>query len=174
MWHSLFLAVLNVWYSNAGGSENPFWRNVINACGFTLYNSAALDIMGRRLLTWSTSVEIQWLLITAGIVLTTIQIQDLRDQEGDQMRGRPTLPLIIGDKICRITIVASVISWSLFAMWFWQYSLIGCGVTAALSVALIWWLSAKRTIAGDRESFKIWSLWLILIYALPWIQSAIG
>ncbi|RIB26958.1 hypothetical protein C2G38_2161948 [Gigaspora rosea] len=33
-------------------------------------------------------------------VMTTTQVQDLRDQKGDKFVGRKTLPLLIGDNIC--------------------------------------------------------------------------
>ncbi|CAG8438051.1 9770_t:CDS:2 [Dentiscutata heterogama] len=44
-------------------------------------------------------------------VLLTLQIQDLRDQKGDEFIGRKTLPLLIGDNICRwLTALALVLS----------------------------------------------------------------
>ncbi|CAG8748249.1 7870_t:CDS:2 [Dentiscutata erythropus] len=44
-------------------------------------------------------------------VFFTLQVQDLRDQKGDALIGRKTLPLLIGDNICRrLTAIAFVLS----------------------------------------------------------------
>ncbi|KAF0526867.1 digeranylgeranylglyceryl phosphate synthase protein [Gigaspora margarita] len=43
--------------------------------------------------------------------MTTAQVQDLRDQKGDKFVGRKTLPILIGDNICRwYTILMLIIS----------------------------------------------------------------
>ncbi|KAF0445752.1 prenyltransferase UbiA [Gigaspora margarita] len=44
-------------------------------------------------------------------VLFTLQVQDFRDQKGDKLIGRKTLPLLIGDTICRwLTVLALILS----------------------------------------------------------------
>ncbi|CAG8600974.1 6163_t:CDS:2, partial [Scutellospora calospora] len=45
------------------------------------------------------------------IIVITLQVQDFRDQKGDKFVGRKTLPILIGDKFCRLlTVVTSAIS----------------------------------------------------------------
>ncbi|KAL8823539.1 MAG: hypothetical protein Q9191_005766, partial [Dirinaria sp. TL-2023a] len=76
------LLLLNVWYNDLGGGENVISRNLINAIGFTLYNSAALDILsGGKARSWESAISAKWLITVGAIVLVTIHVQDLRDQE---------------------------------------------------------------------------------------------
>ncbi|KAL8952038.1 MAG: hypothetical protein Q9222_002025 [Ikaeria aurantiellina] len=177
LWQSILLAGLNLWYNDYEGGENPLFRNVINACGFTLYNSAALEILvGQSCapLPFATaalkSTEVQWLAMIWGLVFTTIQIQDLRDQEGDRIRNRPTLPLLVGDVQTRISLIVAIAFWSTATAVFWRVPLAGVFVLAGLSGHLIRRLWSKRSADDDRKNFKLWSLWLMGVYAMPLVK----
>ena len=164
----LLLVLLNVWYNELGGGDNVIFRNLINAIGFTLYNSAALDILsGGKARSWDSSISVQWLGTIGAIVLATIHIQDLRDQEGDRARNRTTMPLKIGDWPCRLTLTAAITGASFFALRFWNFPTVGCGLVVFLSGLLAWRLLTKRSACEDSQTFKSWSLWLVSLYALP-------
>lgn len=166
----VLLTALNFWYNDGGGAHNPIFRNLINACGFVLYASAAIDIVATAPLSTYTLTIFQWLAVIGGVVLTTIQIQDLRDQAGDSLRGRPTLPISIGDGNARWTVIVPILFWSTFPPFFWRLDVGGYGLTVLTGAFTIGRLCFLRTSEGDRTTFKIWSLWLVSIYSLPLIK----
>ncbi|KAF6241866.1 hypothetical protein HO173_000578 [Letharia columbiana] len=97
-------------------------------------------------------------------------IQDLRDQAGDSLRGRPTLPISIGDGNARWTVIVPILFWSTFPPFFWRLDVGGYGLTVLIGAFTIGRLCFLRTSEGDRTTFKIWSLWLVSIYSLPLIK----
>lgn len=52
----------------------------------------------------------QWFVIITSIVITNLQIQDLRDQARDRIRGRNTAPILLGDNFTRWSIVILIMS----------------------------------------------------------------
>ena len=159
--------IVNIWYNDIGGGENVISRNLINAIGFTLYNSATLDILNGKAGSWYTSISAQWLATIGVIVMFTIHVQDLRDQESDRARGRTTMPLEVGDWPCRLMLVAAITGYSFFALRFWDFPIFGCGYVVCMNCWLAWRLMTKRSAFEDSRTFKFWSLWLVSLYALP-------
>lgn len=167
---SVLLTFLNFWYNDGDASGNPFFRNLINACGFMLYSSAALEIMASSSSAWKSFTALGWILLIGGIVGTTVHCQDLRDQVGDRVRGRWTLPLIIGDRLCRITIAFAAAIWSFFCPAYWHLPWSGYLLPVGMGTLLIIRLAFVRTSRGDDFTFKIWGFWLMSIYTLPLLK----
>ncbi|KAI0383201.1 UbiA prenyltransferase family [Hypomontagnella monticulosa] len=88
--------VLTWMYNDLGGADEHFiLRNVINGAAYFAYGSGAFKVAaGSRSVAFDASV---WLAIVACMITTTMQIQDLKDQEGDRARQRSTAPLDLGD-----------------------------------------------------------------------------
>lgn len=59
----------------------------------------------------------------SGVILTTMQVQDLKDQEDDRARDRLTAPLVTGDASTRWTIALPVLSFSIGCPAFWGFNL---------------------------------------------------
>ena len=170
LYQYILLNIFNFWYNDMGGAHNPFTRNIINACGIVSFASGAIEIVAAAPLSTVTPMTIQWLAIVGGVVCTTIHIQDLRDQAGDRLRGRQTLPIYIGDKNARWTAVIPVVFWSIFSPFSWRLCLGGYGMTVLTGALIVSRILSLRTAEGDRGTFKIWSLWLISIYSLPFFK----
>ena len=166
----MLLNAFNFWYNDGGGAHDPIFRNLINACGFVLYASAALDIVAAAPVSTYTPITFQWLAVVGGVVCTTIQIQDLRDQAGDRLRGRRTLPIFLGDMNARWTVVVPILFWSTFTPFFWRLSIGGYGLTVFIGTFTVSRILSLRTPEGDRTTFKVWSVWLVSIYSLPLIK----
>lgn len=165
----LVLLFLNCWYNNWGGGDtNWFVRSFLNGLGFINYGAGAL-----RLATQAQISEagVQWLLVYGLVVLSTIQVQDLRDLEGDRARGRRTLPVIIGDVACRWAVAVPVMFWSFFCPYFWRLSLAAYIPSVVLGAHLSWRVLCKRTVQDDRTSLDIWSIWLASFYFLPCLKN---
>lgn len=151
-------------------------RNVINALGFCSFASGALEVAAGFPLNsdiWAHRRMYSWLAIIAGVVFSTVQTQDMADQDGDRLRGRKSMPLALGDSTARWLIACATLVWSLVCPWYWSmgsgfFILIGgCGSTVACRTLLL------RRVQDDVWTFRVWNLWLALLYTLP-LVSVIG
>jgi len=69
-------------YNQVGGSDRDFWtRNLLNAAGFTRFATGATMVASGD--SQPNERAYQWFGIIFGIVFTTVQMQDLPDQDGE-------------------------------------------------------------------------------------------
>ena len=120
-----------------------------------------------RLSLTTGATLVRWFGVVAAIIFTTVHSQDMYDQVGDSMRGRKTVPLVIGDVPARWTIAIPIISWGFVCPCFWN----GGTAVLALSLLLAGTVAARsllfRTIEDDRLTFKMWNAWVALVFVLP-------
>ncbi|KAJ0290546.1 hypothetical protein CBS470a_003856 [Colletotrichum nupharicola] len=93
---------------------NILIRQLVNGLAYPVYGVAALKI----LIADAGVAEIlpgayAWLGLLGLVAGTTIQVQDLKDYEGDKARGRHTFPVILGDAFTRFGICVGIMFWSL-------------------------------------------------------------
>ncbi|KAI0841416.1 UbiA prenyltransferase family [Hypoxylon sp. FL0890] len=164
---SLFL--LGVWYNNLGGADrHPLVRNAINALGYVCFTSGAMEAALGIQLPFSTSPRlVRWLVVVAGIIMTTVHVHDMYDQEGDTLRGRRTLPLVIGDMSARWVGAFWMLVWGICCPIFWDTGFVAqvSSLVLALSVALRTLL--YRNVSSDRTTCLVWNIWMSFIYFLP-------
>ncbi|KAL8712488.1 MAG: hypothetical protein Q9220_003336 [cf. Caloplaca sp. 1 TL-2023] len=104
-----------------GSSEGPLIRNALNAAGLvSLYAGATAIVLdtsgsGAQL---STQTWI-WLACIAAVILTTVQVQDFADRDGDVARQRKTMPLVYGEGVTRWVTALLVVVWSFVCPWVW-------------------------------------------------------
>ncbi|KUI64407.1 hypothetical protein VM1G_11203 [Cytospora mali] len=73
----VFIMVLTWLYNDLGGGDELFLRELIIAVAYGLFNSGSLDVAtgpGNSL----SPIGVVWTSIISGIILTTMQVQDLR------------------------------------------------------------------------------------------------
>ena len=167
---SVILALLTYIYNECGGGNSSLLRNLLNAGGVVLYYSGALKVFVTRS-GQNTDVQDEtlciWLGIIGAIIFTTIHLQDLRDQEGDAKRGRRTMPLVYGDLACRTSLIIALAFWSFMVPFFWQVTIAGYIVPLIFGVYLMQRITLIRTADGDNRTFKLWSLWVVLLLLTP-------
>ncbi len=76
-------------------NEHYLIRNLINAVAHAAYSSGSA-----RVASGAENLNARgwiWLGIVGCVIFSTLQVQDLKDQEGDRARGRSTVPLVWGD-----------------------------------------------------------------------------
>ena len=158
--------VLRYWYNDCGGADTScIIRNFINACGFVCYSSGAMVVA----LEYSLPRQLQflqWFAIIGAIVSSTVQMQDLYDQPGDQLRGRKTLPLVAGDTVARWLTVLPMGLWCIVCPLYWD---IPYGISVPfgmLGVLVIFRCLTKRSVSDDRTTFRLWNLWVVFVYLL--------
>ncbi|KAG8164675.1 hypothetical protein KVR01_004950 [Diaporthe batatas] len=97
-------------------------------------------------------------------------IQDFRDQEGDKIRGRRTVPLVLGDSWSRVVTAVVILLFSIALPIYWEarvleflWPLVSGGFVAAR-------LMLYRTAKADRMTFHMYTLgWLPALYAIPFV-----
>ncbi|GKZ80162.1 hypothetical protein AnigIFM56816_004379 [Aspergillus niger] len=179
---SLLLLALDVWYNNLSGADkNPLVRNCLNALGYMCFLSGALEVaLAKRLplfihnpfrYTGPESCLDQWLLIIATIVFSTVHLQDMYDQKGDAIRGRRTLPLVIGDAPARWMVAVPMFFWGFACPLFWalRFEFFLCSMGLAYAVA--WRALTVRNEEGDRSTFFVWNCWMSMVYIMPLVAQ---
>ena len=164
---SVGLLFLGNWYNNFSGADAGFLvRNMINALGYVCFLSGAMEVaIGSAL-----PIEIRllrWFGMIAAIIFTTVHLQDMSDQVGDAMRGRKTLPLVLGDRAGRWTAAIPMLFWGYACPYFWDKG----GAFLVLSLGLAGTVAGRTlsltTAHSDRLTFKLWNFWVALIFVLP-------
>ena len=162
----LILMVLGWWYNDCNGAENCGTRNLINAAGYLSFTYGAFEVaVGSQ--ARLNERACQWFLLIGMIIFSTVQIQDIQDQEGDRARGRKTIPLVIGDMPTRWTIALLLPFWSLLAPAFWQLGAVVYLLPLMLSVLISMRILRQRAAADDKTSFRMWNAWILTVYVLP-------
>ncbi|KAI9713911.1 MAG: hypothetical protein M1820_000641 [Bogoriella megaspora] len=163
------LLVLGYVYNELGGSDRGPWiRNFINGAGFTSFAAGATTVaIGGAHLNYRAY---QWFIMIFWVVCTTVQIQDLPDQEGDRARNRRTVPIVLGDGWSRWTITFPVLLWSLATPAFWGLSVVGALVPTLIGIVVAVRVICFRRTGDDRVTFILWNIWMVSTYLLPLIK----
>ena len=170
---SVALMVFTWMYNDLGGADDNFFvRNLLNLFGFVSYSLGATLIASDSKYCSLNVTAYQWLAIVGMIVLTTLQMQDLVDQEGDRARGRMTLPLLVGDWTARCTVAIPVAAWSLICPAFWELGIIGYAGPVAIGSIVVFRVLMTRGLTADQLTWKVWYFWTVSLYALPLCKNS--
>ncbi|KAI1112168.1 UbiA prenyltransferase family-domain-containing protein [Nemania sp. NC0429] len=170
VWRQGFLILILTWMYNDIRGGDEVVRDLIISVAYGMFNSASLEIavgggeytdinISRGGLIWTTMVS--------AVILTTMQVQDLKDQAGDRTRGRQTIALWIGDRFSRISIAVCVVFWSAACLFFWDLRPWGYVAPAATGAVTAYRVLAKRTPKEDAATWRWWCGWTIMLYLLP-------
>lgn len=165
----LSLVVVGVWYNNFQGAEGVFTRHLINGFGYRCFNTGALEVVLGGVHSPTTSL-LFWEAIISGLVFTTIHTMDMYDQEGDALRNRKTVPLVVGDNLGRWSIVFCMTIWSVVCPAYVGAPLVGFTLMLGLSGLISARYLLLRTVADDKRTFKLWNLYMVGIYVLPLLR----
>ena len=167
---TIFLFALTWMYNDLEGGDQDFvTRNLIIGCAFGLYNRGALRIAcgrGHEI----TRVGYQWVVLISCVIFTTMQVQDMKDQEGDRARGRRSVPLTLGDWAARWTIAVPVLTWSIVCPLFLGLGFPGYLATGGFGVVIAWRIWLLQNVQADRNTWKLWTAWTALLYLLPLLK----
>ncbi|KAE8151234.1 UbiA prenyltransferase family [Aspergillus avenaceus] len=165
---SALILVLTWLYNDLRGGDE-LTRDLIIALGYSLFLASSLRIAIDPGVHFS-GCGYRWLAMIGGVVLTTMHIQDLKDQVGDRARGRKTWPLVLGDKVSRWWIAGSVQFWSLACVIFWNLplwvSMVPIGLGGCVGICVL-----QKT--GDARAWRLWCAWQVILYALPCLAQRV-
>ena len=148
-----------------GANENYLVRSLINAVAHAVYSSGSA-----RVASGAESLNTRgyiWLIMVGGIIFSTLQVQDLKDQEGDRARSRSTVPLAWGDGAARWSVAVPVLAWSVVCPLFWGVGLWGWVIVGGFGGGVVGRLWGRRGREEDRLTWVVWSVWMMGVYALP-------
>lgn len=165
-------------YNEQAWGDTSWWqRSLMNAFGITTNRVATLRV-AITAVQWQAPQQLQfsddglvWFLMCACIVFTTIQVQDLRDQEGDALIDRRTLPLILGDAPTRGLTAIAVMTWSAVCPLYWELDMSSCIVSLVSGAVVTSHILLNRSIAHDRLAFRLLGAWWVLLYFLPVMKT---
>ncbi|KAF1995583.1 hypothetical protein P154DRAFT_445175 [Amniculicola lignicola CBS 123094] len=164
---SVALMVFSYMYNDLdGANENWLLRNLLNACGLSLFSLGAAKV------AWGPDstpghIVYRWIAILAAVISSTVQLQDLPDVEGDKARGRRTMPLVYGDALARWSICVSVLFWSLCCPYYWNLHLIGYLPSVSLGGVIGARSCMAKNSKADAVTWKLWCVWIGVLYLLP-------
>lgn len=171
---TVLLYCLTWMYNDCGGAEENFAiRNLIIAAAYVLYGNGALRVAcayNASTVIWQTYA---WHMMIFGVIFFTMQMQDLKDQEGDRTRQRRTAPLILGDAVARYTIAIPTLVFSVACPVFWDINVFTTAgiLPTGLSVVVAVRVLVLRSQSADRVTWRLWSYWLVTLYALPSMKN---
>jgi 4-hydroxybenzoate polyprenyltransferase len=166
----LLVQVLSYYYNELKGGDGLL-RDVIIAISYGLANRTSLQLAIGPENTVSSEGQ-RWTAVISTIILTTMHIQDLKDQKGDRKLGRKTMPLFLGDGLCRIALAILVPFWSLFAVNFWRLGIICSSFYYLLAALISIRVLVKREQKKDARTWRLWCLWHASLYTLPLLSNA--
>ena len=167
---ALSLLFLGTWYNRLGGADRScLEKNFINAAGYMSFISGALGVAMDTSATAVTTgpIALPWLVSVGLVIATTAHTQDFEDMEGDLARGRHTVPLVIGENAARWSIAVAVPIWPVLLPWLFESQTFGYIGPAFLGMIIACRYLTKRGKQDDKGSFRLWNLWIVSLYTIP-------
>lgn len=165
--YTISLLILGYMYNDLEGGNHPFSRNLINACAVVAFALGATTVAYAGQPLSLTEQAKQWHWMIGAIVFTTLQVQDLCDQEGDRGRGRATIPIVWGDHVARWTVIVPMLTWSIGAPSFWRVPWWGYIGPFGIGAMICMRASMLKGVEADRKTYKVWGLWIVCVLAVP-------
>ncbi|MCJ1418199.1 hypothetical protein MMC32_004545, partial [Xylographa parallela] len=138
----LAVIMLAYCYNSLGGADvSGAVRNLMNVSFYLCAMVGTIEVAAGGQSIAFSGMAWAWFGLIGAVVLTTVHVQDLPDQEGDAARGRSTIPLEIGDRWARWSVAVMDLVWSVAAPMFWHKSAVGyilpVGLAGVVAVRLI-------------------------------------
>ncbi|KAI8935078.1 hypothetical protein NX059_007673 [Plenodomus lindquistii] len=165
------LLILTWFYNDLeGGDEHWMLRNAIIAAAYWQYNVGSVKVAAFSSPRSLSTVGTVWTSVVSVIILTTMHVQDLKDQDGDRLKRRSTAPLVLGEYASRWTIAIPVLGWSLFCAYYWKMGGLAI-LPVSLGCTVAWRCVNLRNKHADRRTWELWALWTSALYAAPLLYS---
>jgi len=168
---AMALFILTWIYNDLGAADEYFFiRNTINSLGFITFSAGTAKITCGYPLHRLNDTFYQWLALVGAAIGLTIQVQDMEDRKGDELRNRQTMPIVLGETITRWVNAVFVMIFSVLMPRFWNLNLRGYIMPACLGAIIAVRTLKWRNVVCDKKTFQLWCLWLVVIYLLPLVE----
>jgi 4-hydroxybenzoate polyprenyltransferase len=171
----VYICLITSYNDYGGGNRSGVLRNLFCGAGFSCYFGGAMSIavgpeisMGIPAWSWT-------LLITCGVLATTIQAQEFRDEVGDRARGRRTLVTEYSRNAMLWVLSAVVSFWTLYLPLVhfrgdWKVAAFPIIVGGSFMVTILQSMHTDSTTL-DRRMYKAWCGWMFAFCPLPVLKG---
>ena len=90
--------------------------------------------------------------ISGGIIATTYQVQDFKDEAGDREIGRRTIPIVY-PSFARWTVITTLTLWSYAVILAWELDVLTAALFATLAVYIGGRFLLLKSVKEDQVSF---------------------
>ncbi|KAH7104029.1 hypothetical protein BKA62DRAFT_742362 [Auriculariales sp. MPI-PUGE-AT-0066] len=170
----LIMVVLSTLYSEADIASRYVWaRGVFNAGGVASFGWGALSVLSGREALGLTARDYAWVALSGAAVLTTIQVADLPDIDGDRDRDRITAPLVYGQNVTRASVGIAVGLWSIVSprLWVSEWVLASVAPLIAAALLMLALILANLWQSMDMMAYCLWCTWISILYLSPVLGS---
>ncbi|KAF8590044.1 hypothetical protein K439DRAFT_1651394 [Ramaria rubella] len=157
---SILICLSTIAYNDLRLHEHIMMRNVCNAVGYASFELGATQLAGDRSIS---SSSIAALITSSLIVFTTIHAADFRDEKGDRLEGKNTLPISFPEA-SRIGMLVSLVLWSSALGRLWNVDFILSSILLVMGTIVGLRFMCQRNAAADRKSYLLYNLWLSLAH----------
>ncbi|KAF2265763.1 hypothetical protein CC78DRAFT_552773 [Lojkania enalia] len=171
-WQETLLLNTAIWmYNDLGGCDEDWvLRNLLIAVGYGLYSSAALRVLAGP--DYAISEKgFQWVVLVTLVMFVTQHICDIKDVEGDRLRGRKSAPIMLGDKLVRWSVAVPIILCSVACPMFFGVGVLGYALTLPMGMLVAGRTMAFRDLRADKLTWKLWALWTCGLFVLPLVKQ---
>ncbi|KAG2125487.1 UbiA prenyltransferase family [Suillus clintonianus] len=162
---SMALVLFTVLYNELQANRHWLTKNIVTAIGFASFevggtliagcHTSHMDAVGRLSVAISTAV-----------FATTIHAQDFKDEAGDRLIGRLTLP-IVSPQVGRASILPLLVTWSIALGFMWQLTWAYTVLLLCFSMLVGVRFLLMRSRTADQTSFLLYNMWLSVVHMLP-------
>lgn len=99
--------------------------------------------------------------------MTTVQVQDLADMDGDAACGGRTMPLVFGERVARWLTAVLIVAWPFVCPGIWRVDVLSYLAPGTVGGLLAVRVVYCRKVAADRQSWKLWCWWMMVLFTLP-------
>ncbi|KAG9309631.1 UbiA prenyltransferase family-domain-containing protein [Chiua virens] len=121
---SVILSSLIVWYNELRGHQHWLSKNMVTALGYSLFELGA-TLTARCDSSTIEPVALIAVVMSMVIFATTLHCQDFKDEEGDRLIGRKTLPIVF-PSLARTSVMVGLPLWSICLACLWKIDVM-CG-----------------------------------------------
>jgi hypothetical protein len=158
-------------YNDLGGSEDHWaMKNGIVSVGYGIFSSLALRIMTGPGHTITTKGFL-WIGVITLVMFATQHIADLKDIEGDRLRGRPSAPVALGEEVVRWSLAVPLVLCSILCPAFFGLGWASYSFTMSLGCLVAGRTLICRGVKADKSTWRLWVLWTCTLFALPLVAN---
>ncbi|KAI0062573.1 hypothetical protein BV25DRAFT_1803812 [Artomyces pyxidatus] len=163
---SMAFITFTILYNERSGHSGHFLiRNLVNAAGYAAFETGATLIAGGNSHTLDRTAILS-IYCSAGIVATTIQAQDFKDEDGDRVIGRKTIPIVL-PSIGRYTVFVPLLLWSGVLSMAWRLDFLTAAAFQTLAVFVGARFISYKSVPADQISYYWYNVWLSIAHTLP-------
>lgn len=162
---STVFAALTIWYNELNGDKMGLSKNVLTAILYGCLEVGGTVAAGPH----NSSIDKAGALavaLSSTVFATTLHAQDFKDEEGDRLTGRRTLPTIF-PKAARFSMMIGIPLWSFGLSCVWKIDALSTTAFVVYGAFVGTRFVMYDTVGADKQSCKYYSLWYSLGHLLP-------